>query len=417
MTDKDNGIEPLADFLRQETCPACGHHIAVPFLDPVLQPLATIAWPRSASEARSMQKLPLDFIRCVECGHVYNAAFDYTRVPYTRKPNLMFNKGKIWSDSIASVRKKIIDRLPENPVVAEIGHGDGSFLAGLAQHHPKGKYIGFDPNGAAISDMPSVRFLSCLFEPGRHLPEFRPDLIISRHVLEHLTNPLGFIQSLSFSAACIGAAPELYIEVPCIDRAVETGRTVDFYYEHSSQFTTRSFTRMLERCGVAIHAIEHIYDGEVICGFVRLGCCDAHVQTARAALAFRDAFRTSETRIIRQLDALHEHGKKVAIWGGTGKSAAFMNRYQVDATRFPVVVDSDPDKAGTFVPGTSQEIRFRDWLLDHPADVIIIPPQWRARDIIEEMRQHGIRADQVLIEHDGQLTDYADGTHPYKRKA
>lgn len=415
MINKDNATEPLADFLRQETCPACGHYIAVPFLDPALQPLATIAWPGSANEAKSMQQLPLDFIRCVECGHVYNAAFDYTRVPYTRKPNLMFNKGKIWSDSIASVRKKIIARLPENPVVAEIGHGDGSFLAGLAQHHPKGKYVGFDPNGAALSDIPSLQFLSCLFEPGRHLPEFRPDLIISRHVLEHLTNPLGFIQSLSFSAACMGLAPELYIEVPCIDQAVKTGRTVDFYYEHNSQFTTRSFTRMLERCGVEIHATEHIYDGEVICGFVRLGCCEAHVRTASATLALRDRFRKFESQIIRQLDALCESGKKIAIWGGTGKSAAFMNRYHVDAERFPVVVDSDPDKVGTFVPGTGQEIRFRDWLTEHPADVIIIPPQWRARDIIGEMRECKIRAEQILIEHDGKLLDYADGKHPYKK--
>jgi len=55
--------------------------------------------------------------------------------------------------------------------------------------------------------------------------------------------------------------------------------------------------------------------------------------------------------------ALHATRRPVAIWGGTGKSAAFMNRYAVDAARFPIVVDSDPAKVGTFVPGTGQEIR------------------------------------------------------------
>lgn len=403
----------IVDSLRQEPCPACGHHVAVPFLDASLQPLATIAWPRSASEAKSMKRLPLDFVRCVECGHVYNAAFDYTKVPYSRKPNLMFNKGIIWSKHIEPIRKKMTERLPENPVVAEIGHGDGTFLIALSKERP-GRYIGFDPHGAEFDNIPGVEFHACLFEANRHLPEFRPDLVISRHVLEHLTNPLGFIQSLSFSAACIGSEPELYIEVPCIDRAVETGRTEDFYYEHNSQFTTQSFRKMLERCGGEILDISHIYNGEVIYGFVKLGCCRHQVQNASAAMAFCEDTRISEDRIIRQLDSLHKSGKPIAVWGGTGKSAAFVNRYRLDAKRFPIVVDSDPQKVGTFVPGTGQEIKFRDWLLENPVEVIIIPPQWRAKDILAEMEHTGIRADTVLIEHKGRLIDYMNEENPYK---
>ena len=76
----------------------------------------------------------------------------------------------------------------------------------------------------------------------------------------------------------------------------------------------------------------------------------------------------------------------------TGKSAAFMTQFGVDAVRFPLVVDSDQDKVGTFAPGTGQEIRFRDWLIDHPTDVVVVPPQWRARDIVDEMQRCGITA-------------------------
>jgi len=410
----DNTFEILADTLRQETCPACGHHIAVPFLDQALQPLATIAWPRSANEAGTMRRLPLDFVQCVECGHVYNAAFDYAKVPYARKPNLMFNKGVVWSDSIRGIRKKILEHLPEKPVVVEIGHGDGSFLSGLAEERPDGTYIGFDPHGATCAEIPCVRFCSALFEARQHIPELSPDLIISRHLLEHLTDPLGFIQSLSFAAACIGLGPKLYIEVPCIDRAIESRRTVDFYYEHNSQFTTRSFNKMLERCGVEVNMIGHNYNREVIYAFVKLGCCENHVRTAHDAFFFRESIRLSENVIIRQLDKLHKSGKTVAIWGGTGKSAAFVNRYQADAGRFPIVVDSDAEKVGTFVPGTGQEIRFRDYLLEQPAEVIIIPPQWRAKDIVAEMMQNRIQAKEILIEHEGCLIDYLNGDHPYK---
>ncbi|MFT7640068.1 MAG: hypothetical protein ACI9G1_001807, partial [Pirellulaceae bacterium] len=105
----------------------------------------------------------------------------------------------------------------------------------------------------------------------------------------------------------------------------------------------------------------------------------------------------------------------VAVWGGTGKSAAFINRYSLDAERFPLVVDSDPDKVGTFVPGTGQEIQFRDVLKTNPAHTIIVPPQWRTRDILVEMQNEGIAFERILIEHQGQLIDFLDDHHPYAR--
>ena len=82
---------------------------------------------------------------------------------------------------------------------------------------------------------------------------------------------------------------------------------------------------------------------------------------------------------------------------------------------FPLVVDSDAAKVGTFVPGTGQEIQHRDVLRLRPVDVVIIPPQWRAADITLEMEGVSISVDLVLIEHQGQLVDFFRDTHPYRR--
>lgn len=67
-----------------------------------------------------------------------------------------------------------------------------------------------------------------------------------------------------------------------------------------------------------------------------------------------------------------------------------MHRFGVDATRFPLVVDSDPDKVGTFVPGTGQRIVFRDALKGMSVELVIIPSHWRAKDITAEMAREGI---------------------------
>jgi len=412
---------PLAEFLRPATCPACGHHLAAAFFDGGEQPLATIAWPASAAEAQALPKLPLDFVRCLDCGHVYNTAFDYAHVPYSDKPNLMFNRAAIWGEHLMSVRDMILANLPDAPVVVEIGCGEGHLLRALAQTRPAGRYIGFDPNGSIDTTeglaQGQVEAKQELFDPAIHLAECRPHLIISRHVLEHLMNPLSFIQQIAFAADWLKLKTHLFIETPCIDKVFASGRIADFYYEHNSHFTTASFTRLLQRAACKIESLQHGYNGEVIYALAQIGT-DASERTsatqfAEQAIRFRAGAKQAKATIAAQLAELNASGKIVAIWGGTGKAAAFINYFGADAKRFAVVVDSDADKAGTFVPGAGQKIHYRDYLLDHPAEVILIPTQWRAKDIVGEMVRSGITPQTVLIEHQGRLVNYHTDTHPY----
>lgn len=395
-------------------CPACHHAVSVPLLTSEPQALATLAWPAAAAEAKNLPRYALDWRRCMDCGHVYNTTFDYANVPYTQKPNLMFNKGTSWADVIIKRQKQLIDYLPLDSAVIEIGYGDGSFLHGLAQQRSDIQLIGFDPHGAQ-SDNQRLLLLPTLFEPLQHLVEWRPALLLARHVLEHFIDPLGFLQQIAFAAAqqeitCVG-----YFETPCIDNTLEYPRTCDFYYEHPSQFTTDSFHRMLSLCGGKVLELGHSYCNEVIHGLVRFGSQPAAIHLATQAATFSKATRQALDTIRQQLAELAESGQRIAIWGGTGKSAAFMQRYCVDSERFPLVVDSDPDKVGTYVPGTGQRIEFRDVLKVELAEIILIPPQWRAADIVSEMQREGIVPNQVLIEHDGRLVDFFHQPNPYQK--
>ncbi len=407
---------PLAAILRSCTCPACAHHVAVPFYDGGCRPLTTQAWPQSPAEAQALPRLQLDFVRCVDCGHVYNAAFDYAAVPYER-PYQMFNKGLAWKNHLRRFRDLVLARVPQRATIVEIGCGDGHLLRALAQARPTGRYIGFDPGGAidtgdgAIEDRPE------LFRPERHLRELRPDLIISRHVLEHLQNPLGFVQELAFAAAWDDLDTQILFEVPCIDHVFASGRTVDFFYEHHSHFTTTSLHRLLSRCAGDVELVERGYNDEVVYGLARLCRRSTAVDFASAALDFQRRAAAAQETVCADLQALGASGKKTAIWGGAGKAAAFINQYGLDADRFPLVVDSDPQKTGTYVPGTGQQIQFRDVLKDSPVDVVLIATQWRANDIVMEIERCGIRCASILLEHQGRIIDYFRDEHPYRSQA
>ena len=414
------GVPPkpaLASILQTHTCPACGHHVAVPFYDGGELPLTTLAWPRSEEEAQGMPRLPHAFVRCVDCGHVSNREFDYANVPYSDKPNLMFNRGQLWTEHLQQVRDLVLERLGPAPVVVEIGCGDGHLLRALARERPAGRYIGFDPSGAIDDGGGLIEARRELFLPERHLGEFRPDLVVSRHVLEHLMNPLGFVQALAFACSWENAETLLLIEVPCIDQVIASGRTVDFFYEHNSHFTTTSLRRLLLRCASEVELVGRSYNDEVVYGLAKFQRRDEQVDFASEAVTFRDRAAQSRQNVRDALDQLAQSGRNVALWGGTGKAAAFINQYGLDAERFPIVVDSDADKAGTFVPGMGQEIRYRDWLLERPSEVIVIATQWRAADIVLEIERCGIQCDTVLLEHHGRLVDFHRENHPYRKAA
>lgn len=397
----------------QTICPVCNHRLAVPFFNGGNQTLATLGWPSSAKAAQAMTRYPQEFVQCPKCSHVWNRSFTYEAIPYQNNPNRMFNKGNIWKGHLEKTRDLVLKNLPKSPIVVDIGCGEGHFVRGLSESKDgAGRFIGFDPNITPDTGR-GVEFHAKYFEPLVHMDEFAPDALAIRHVLEHLTDPANLLEQLAWSATKLVKPCWLFAEVPCIDRVFETGRISDFFYEHASHFTTESFRTLMARAG-DVEKLAHGYDGEVVFALVKLGVQPEMQQRADKAIQFALAADVSRTLIRQQLDELAAQGKRVAIWGGTGKAAAFIHQFGVDAKRFPLVVDSDPDKAGTFVPGTGQEILFRDVLKSTPAEVVIIPTQWRAKDIVAEMTREAIVAGQVLIEQSGRLVDFHLDTHPYR---
>lgn len=384
-------------------CPACGQYGAIPFFYGEKQPLATLGWPSNMKQAQKMSMLPLDFVSCTECSHVFNESFRYEDVPYNDNPNRMYNASKEWQEYLTIAIDKLAETLPDNPTIIEIGCGEGHFLHSLSTKFDTGRFIGFDPNGQ-VNKKHSIEFYKEFFTPAIHMEQFKPDLIICRHVIEHLTQPLALFQPIMKIANSNDKAVKLFIEVPCIDNLYKNQRISDFFYEHISNFNNLSFTGFINRLAGELLYLGKGYGDEVIFACIKSKFNDnQHVSTADN---FYHSVIKSKQEIHSQLALLLNENKKVAIWGGTGKSASFINYYQLDAHNYPIVVDSDIDKVGFYVPGMGQKIEYRDYLIEQPADVIIIPPQWRADDILKEIHATGITYQSVLIEDKGRLINF-----------
>src|SRR5690606_24069917 len=151
-------------------------------------------------------------------------------IPYQKNPNLMFNSGGIWKGFLATVRDKLVARLPDSPSVIDIGCGEGHFVRGSATLYAgKVRFIGFD-HSTSESVGCGIEFYPSYLEPLKHMTVYSPDSVIIRHVLEHLTNPATILEELAWAATSLGKPCWLYAEVPCIDRVFETKRIADFFY-------------------------------------------------------------------------------------------------------------------------------------------------------------------------------------------
>ena len=385
------------------------------FFDGGAKTLAALGWPASYTQAVNMDKYLLDYVQCMQCSHIWNTQFDYTVIPYEENPNKMFNTGALWQSYIKKMLKQLNTHLPQNPTVIDIGCGDGHFVRDLAKiNQSSGRFLGFDPNTSGESGT-GIEFVPKYFEPIMDIKKYQPDLLIMRHVLEHLEDPAEFLEQLALASLSLDKPIYFFAETPCVDLAVNSGRVVDFFYEHPSQFTKKSFSKLMQ-LGGDVSWINTDYGDEVVNGLVRLSVNRDSVQQGKDAQTFSKLTQTSKQNIIAELNSLSGSGQSLAIWGGTGKAATFIQHYQLDKDRFSYVVDSDSEKVGTFVPGMGQEIRHSSELTAIPADIIIITTQWRAADIYAEIKSRDIHYKKIVLEYNGCLVDFETGKHPYRLK-
>jgi hypothetical protein len=125
---------------------------------------------------------------------VWNRAFDPDCIPYQQNPNRMFNAGAAWSGHLADTRDLILAEMPSDPVVIDIGCGEGHFVRGLGEAlEGKGRFIGFDLN-AADETGGGIEFHQRYFDPLVDMAVFHPDAVVIRHVVEHLVEPSHFLE-------------------------------------------------------------------------------------------------------------------------------------------------------------------------------------------------------------------------------
>ena len=389
-------------------CIACGYTISYPIYNSEDQPLVMLNLPKSELEAKNVLTFPMNYRSCANCGHIFNIEFDYYKIPYQDNSNFMYNDGIFWQQHMSNLIDELVEKYDaKNKTIIDIGCGDGKFLKILIEKNLNNSCIGYEPGIEAENARKNgLDVYQDYFIPERDLKYLKPDLIICRHVIEHLHNPKEFVSDIAYWCNMYDNFPLFMAEVPRIDKAIKSFRINDFSYEHVSNFTEFSFKNMFEVSGFEVLDIQALYEGEVSAAFVRPKKIEKFNSIKNASDIYRKNIGKQKELVHYFLNSLLQQDKKIAFWGATGKGAAFFNFFDILNDTYPLVIDSDYRKNGRFVPKTGQEIKTPDYIIENPVDIIIITPQWRAKDIFNEIKTKNIKYEKIFILLNGIITEY-----------
>ena len=283
----------------------------------------------TAEEAQACPTGDMSLVQNIETGLIYNEAFCPELVDYDSAYQNEQGVSELFQSHLLEV-SRIVDRNMGKTGMVEVGCGKGLFLELLLSHGFD--LTGFDPTYEG--DNPRVR--RCFFEPGFGI---RAHGLILRHVLEHIPNPVGFLQELCVAN---GGGGRIYIEVPCLDWICRRRTWFDVFYEHVNYFRLSDFDRIFA------NVIEsgRIFGGQYLYVIADLASVRTPVADEKHTFDFPKDF----TDGITKRDPFWT--PNAAVWGGASKGVIFSLMKERIGQPVKTVIDINPAKQGKYLPLT-----------------------------------------------------------------
>jgi len=282
--------------------------------------------------------------------------------------------------------------------ILEIGSGRGDFLKMLVELG-NNRGIGFDPSyaGPPPGEMvEGITFIQDYYSD--KYTNYPADFVLSRHVLEHIPEPGGF---LSMLRQVIGERQQIvvFFEVPNGLYTLHEMGIWDVIYEHYSYFNTLSLTEAFRKNGFKVLRTAEAFENQYLTieagpatAVDSIGGPDpAALQVILAgAQRFAEKHREKVSTWRNQLNKLRQNQHKAVIWGAGSKGITFLNTFDAQDV-IEYVVDINPRKEGKFVSGGGQTIVPPDFLQHYQPEVVIIMNPNYKEEIQGRLKDLGVK--------------------------
>lgn len=366
-------------------CSVCGGALEK-VLELSAYPLLTSACPPTAV----VPLLPIIAGYCRCCSHMQLMARptpEQLDIIYLGEYTNVMEKGVLSSaDQMALDCKAFFDfadggMLPENGQVLEIGCFDGSFLSLFEGH----RLIGCEPNpmGRVAAERYGVELVPRYFS-AHDFERSSIDLVVMRHLIEHLPEPL---ETLEACRQIIRPNGRLLIETPNIEHTLANHVVGNFYHQHLHYFSRESLPFLLRRAGFKIvaHGIKDFRQFIVatpVDDRREEALDDSLVPYGAMIRNLIDGYRRYlETLRIDIAGWLAENPGRIAIYGASSTATGILYAGGLPAERLAYLVDADPRKHGKVLPGSGRTVFPPEHLLEDPVETVFIASDFFKEEI------------------------------------
>jgi len=390
-------------------CPVCASAKITPILEIPPVPVDTCRMWTSQAGARSAQKAPLILSFCSDCRHIFNRTY-VDELAELADYEEEYENSQMFSRRFQQYAEELADRLISTyglygKHIVEIGGGRGEFLRIICDRG-NNRGVSFGPSyKPEPSDEipPNIRFVTDYYT-SKYVKE-PADLIICRHVLEHMAKPRELITTVR---EAVGDRSDLvvYFEVPNGEYILRDQVCWEFINQHCSYFTERSLGTLFTECGFAPRAVQASFGDQ----FLAIEACSSSGGVTAAKIAsvkrepvaalckaIRPAFNASIARWTNYFAEGHLNKRHIIVWGAGAKAVTFLNIIDPAGALITHVVDVNPRKAGRFIGGSGQQIVDPSAVSElRPEVVILMNPIYR-NEIASALHAVGLHPELLVV--------------------
>lgn len=341
-------------------CRGCGRAAAVTLFDLGPQALCNRFLVRPDDHE---QRWPLAIGHCVACGLVQlTGELIPADAMRPRVDWITYREPEAHLDGVAETLGALAD-LGDEPVVHGITFKDDSLLARMRERRGARIYrldleadLGIDDPRAGVETIQQRLDVKTARRIAR--ARGRADVVIARHILEHVHEPRPFIEAVLELAAPDGS---VVIEVPDCTRGLTHGDASTVWEEHAAYFTEATFHRCLAAAGLRIENAMRVPNAleDLLVAVTRRGPSPAF-PAADAEVARGPRFVAEVTR------AREAAPSALASWRASRGGIALFGAGHLGCTFVDLLglrqdveffVDDHPQKRGLFMPGSHLAIK------------------------------------------------------------
>ena len=292
----------------------------------------------TVSEAHKIMTGNVELVICSNCGFVFNADFDRKVMGY----DAQYQNEQAHSHYFQEYLRELIELFAEKRFhemkIIEIGCGKGYFLEMLRENGFD--VIGFDPAYEGNSPHIVKDYYSDQYS------QLNADLIVLRHTLEHIDDPLKFLHNI---ARAVNYNAKMFIEVPSFEWILEKRAFWDIFYEHCNYFTFESLGSLFRESEQGL-----LFNNQYM--YLLSDLRNLLEQATPAKGTFHD-FKVSEMADSLQFyrEFVQSH-TEMFVWGAGAKGATFVSLTDPNRNYISSLVDINPEKQGRYIAKTGHSI-------------------------------------------------------------